>query len=136
MVDDIKRYKIMTNEKGKKIYFCVDTRSYTTQMLSNHGACGYHDYLQARHAMEIGITPIVTSQMALMTFHQIGDYEAYICYKYRVIKIEEGMQLDDTGYCLSKPSCIEDHDILDVFINGYFNEMLGIGGPTDDQTGV
>ena len=116
----------MADEKKKVIYFCVDTESYTKQMLNNRGAVGYYDYLQARHGMNIGVTPIVTSQMALMTFYQIGDYEAYICYKDKAIKIEEGMQLADTGYCLSRPSCCEDSDILDDFICGCFNEMLGI----------
>lgn len=107
----------MANEKKKVIYFCVDIESYTEQMLNNRGACGYYDYLQARHAMSIGVTPIVTSQLALMTFYQIGDYEAYICYKDKAIKIEESMRLD---------GCCEDYDILDVFINGHFNKMLGI----------
>ena len=115
-----------TKDKKKKIYFCVDVDSYYKQMISHRGATGYYDYMQARHAMNVGITPIVTSQMALMTFCQIGDYEAYICYKDKAIKIEEGMQLDESGYCLSVPSCCEDSDILDVFLSGYFNEMLGI----------
>lgn len=110
----------------KEVYFCIDTESYTKQMLNNRGAVGYYDYLQARHGMKIGVTPIVTSQLALMTFYHIGDYDAYICYKDRTVKIEEGMQLSDTGYCLSSPTCCEDADILDVFTSGYFDDILGI----------
>ncbi len=110
----------------KEIYFCIDTESYTKQMLNNRGAVGYYDYLQARHGMKIGVTPIVTSQLALMTFYQIGDYDAYICYKDKTVKIEEGMQLSDTGYCLSSPTYCEDADILDVFKSGYFDDILEI----------
>ena len=116
----------MANEKKKVIYFCVDSESFTIQITKGHNATGYVTYLEAKHGMSIGVTPIVTSQMALMTFYQIGDYEAYICYQNKVIKIEEGMQLDELGYCLSRPSCCEDSDILDCFLSGYFNKMLGI----------
>ena len=115
----------MAKKTKKLIYFCVDTVSYTQQMLNNRGAVGYHDYLQARHGMSIGVTPIVTSQMALMTFYQIGDYEAYICYKDKAVKIEEGMELAE-GYTLTKPTYSDDADLLDTFIMGYFNELLGI----------
>lgn len=114
--------------KQKEIYFCVDIESYTKQMLDNRGAVGYYDYIQASHAISIGITPIVTSQLALMTFYlkEIACYDVYICYKEKKIKIEECMQLSDSGYCLSCPSCCEDSDILDVFKEGYFNDLLGI----------
>lgn len=117
---------IMADEKKKEIYFCVDTESYTKQMMKHRGALGYYDYLQAQHAMNIGLSPIVTSQLALMTFAQIGDYEAYICYKDKAVEIEEGMQLDESGYCLSRPTYREDADILENFIDGYFNGLLGI----------
>lgn len=112
--------------KTKEVYFCIDTESYTKQMINNRGAVGYSDYLQTRHGLTTGITPIVTSQLALMTFYDIDDYDAYICYKDKTVKIEEGMQLSDTGYFLSRPSCCEDSDILDVFKTGYFDDMLGI----------
>lgn len=115
----------MANEQKKKIYFCIDTESYTKQMVNNRGAVGYYDYRQAKHGMNIGVTPIVTSQLALMSFDQIGDYESYICYKDKAIKIEVGMKLDEYNR-LSVPSCCEDSDILDVFLMGYFDEMLGI----------
>ena len=115
----------MDEEKKKVIYFCVDSESFIIRMTGNHEAVGYTDYLHGRRVMNMGVTPMVTTQLALMTFYQIGDYEAYICYRNKAIKIEEGMELAE-GYTLTKPTYSDDADLLDTFIMGYFNELLGI----------
>lgn len=112
-------------EQKKKIYFCIDCNAYYYQMDKNPGAVGCHDYVQTLYIMNKGLKTIVTYQLSLMTFDQIGDYEAYICYRRKAVRIKEGMQLSESGYCLTAPTYAEDPDIIDIFNNGYFDKKLG-----------
>jgi len=110
----------------KKIYFCVDYNTYQClcDTLNESKWCSV-DYDSTERA--IGkVNSIVTTSLAHLTFDVINmGYDVYLCYKDKKVKIEDGMQLSESGYCLSEPSCCEDADILDMFKSGYFDKMLG-----------
>jgi len=110
----------------KEIYFCVDYNTYQNlcDILDGSKWCSI-DYDSTERI--IGkVNRIVTTSLAHLTFDVINmGYDVYLCYKDKKVKIEEGMQLSESGYCLSEPLCCEDDDILDIFKRGYFDEMLG-----------
>ncbi len=110
----------------KFIYFCVDYNTYqhVCDTLNESKWCSI-DYDSTERV--IGkVNRIVTTSLAHLTFYVLNmGYDVYLCYKDKKVKIEEGMQLSESGYCLSEPSCCEDSDILDVFKSGYFDKMLG-----------
>ena len=110
----------------KEIYFCVDNNTYQhlCDTLGGGKLCSVDYDLMER---AIGRADrIVTTSLAHLTFDVINmGYDVYLCYKDKKVKIEEGMQLSESGYCLSEPSCCEDSDILDIFKSGYFDKMLG-----------
>ena len=112
----------MTN--SKEIYFCIDEYSYEGHFPDS---CYFvRDYERTQKYIEEG-TNIVTTSLAHLSYDLINrGYDIFLCYKNKRIKIEDGMQLSDSGYCLSEPNCCEDADILDIFKSGYFDELLGI----------
>lgn len=110
--------------KKKKIYFCVDDLS--MRILWDKGYCPT-SYEATEDHIENGLSPIITNSIAHLSFDVINKgYDVYLCYQDKKVRIEEGMELSESGYCLSEPSCCEDADILDCFRIGYFDEILGI----------
>lgn len=108
----------------KKIYFCVD--SISARKFAATGIGLIYTYYGTQQEIERGTNRIATTSLAHLTFDVINmGYDVYLCYKNKKVKIEEGMQLNESGYCLSEPSCYEDSDILDIFKSGYFDKMLG-----------
>lgn len=130
----------------KSIYFCIDTDSYTEQMISNRGACGYYDYMQTEYAIRRGITPMVVSNMAFFDFSLVLlGYDIYLCYKEKKLKIEPNMEIlvrlgpKATSKTVKKELhcdahgglCIEGTDryyssLLSAFDRGLFHATLGI----------
>lgn len=110
----------------KEIYFCVDYNTYQhlCDTLNESKWCSI-DYDSTERV--IGkVNRIVTTSLAHLTFDVINmGYDIYLCYNDKKVRIEDGMQLSESGYCLSEPSCCEDSDILDIFKSGYFDKMLG-----------
>lgn len=109
---------------SKQIFFCIDEYSYEGRFPQT---CHFvRDYERTQKYIEKGVD-IVTTSLAHLTYDLINrEYEVFLCYKDKKIRIEDGMQLSESGYCLSEPSCCEDADILDIFKSGYFDELLGI----------
>jgi len=110
----------------KRIYFCLDIDSYYKQLQENRGAIGYYDYKQTEHGIKKGLSPIVTYQIALISFRLIDDgYEVYLCYKDKAIQIKDELSLEN-GIWLHKPYCSDDADILEHIDLGHFKTILGI----------
>lgn len=109
---------------NKQIYFCIDEYSYESRYPQT---CYFvRDYERTQKYIDEG-ADIVTTSLAHLSYDLINKgYNIYLCYKDKKMKIEDGMQLSKSGYCLSEPSCCEDSDILDCFKSGYFDERLGI----------
>ena len=109
---------------SKQIFFCIDEYSYECRYPQT---CHFvRDYERTQMYIEEGVD-IVTTSLAHLTYDLINrEYEVFLCYKDKKIRIEDGMQLSESGYCLSEPGCCEDADILDIFKSGYFDELLGI----------
>lgn len=108
----------------KEIYFCVDGISAAKFAAKEIGL--NYTYDGTEQEIKRGTNRIATTSLAHLTFDVINmGYDVYLCYKDKKVKIEEGMQLSESGYCLSEPSCCEDSDILDIFKSGYFDKMLG-----------
>lgn len=108
----------------KEIYFCVDDISARKFAVKEIGL--NYTYDGTEQEIKRGTNRIATTSLAHLTFDVINmGYDVYLCYNEKKVKIEEGMQISESGYCLSEPSYCEDADILDIFKSGYFDEMLG-----------
>lgn len=109
---------------AKEIYICIDGFSARNFAKEGIGMC--YTYDGTEREIEFGVNKIATTSLAHLTFDVINKgYDMYLCYKDNMVKVEEGMQLSDSGYCLSEPSCCDDCDILECFKSGYFDKMLG-----------
>ena len=111
----------------KTIYFCIDliSKNELEDSLGSYTRCTCYE--DTDDAIEHDASTILTTSIAHLSFGVINKgYEIYLCYQDKKVKIEEGMELSESGYCLSEPSCCEDADILDCFRTGYFDEILGI----------
>ena len=109
---------------SKKMFFCIDEYSYEGRYPQT---CHFvRDYERTQKCIEEGVD-IVTTSLAHLTYDLINrEYEVFLCYKDKKIKIKDEMQLSESGYCLSQPTYYDDADILDVFKLGYFDHLLGI----------
>lgn len=111
----------------KKIYFCIDliSKNELEDSLGSYTRCTCFE--DTDDAIEHDASTILTTSIAHLSFDVINKgYEVYLCYQDKKVRIEEGMELSESGYCLSEPSYNGDADILDCFKCGYFDEMLGI----------
>lgn len=117
--------KIYGTELKKRIFFCIDNSSEVLQYAIRKAVlCRCFD--NTKKAINKGEECIITSSLANMSFDVIDKgYEMYLCYKDKMVKIEEDMELHD-GYTLSRPTYYEDPDILDCFTTGYFDELLDL----------
>ena len=133
-------------EQRKKICFCIDVDSYTEQMMTNRGACGYYDYLQTQYAIKKGISPMVVSNMAFLDYGLIDKgYDIYLCYKDKAVKIEQDMKLpvryaakdftskvmDSEIHCTGTGLWLDEahrrfDSLLEAFQAGLFHEVLGV----------
>ena len=108
------------------IYFCVDNDIYMELLIIKKDSVGCHAYSEVMSSIESGLSPIITTQLGIMSFELIKKgYDIFLCSKYNIIKVEEGMEFE-TGYLLSEPQYYEYNDIFDVFRTGYFDKLLNM----------
>ena len=105
----------------KKIYFCLNAEA----MHCLGGGPVSCFYLSTKIAIDNGVNRILTSSLANLSFELMKKYEVYLCYGFKILKLEVGMELHD-GFNLEEPTYYDDMDILDYFYHGHFNDLLGI----------
>lgn len=108
----------------KEIYFCVDDISASKFAVKGIGL--NYTYDGTEQEIKRGTNRIATTSLAHLTFDVINmGHDVYLCYNDKKVKIEEGMQLSETGYSLSESYYCEDADIFDIFRSGFFDKRLG-----------
>ena len=82
--------------------------------------CSYED---TEESIKNSESKIVTMSLAHLSFDLITlGYDIYLCYKDKKIKIEEGMKLSNGATLYIEAP----HDLLDTFLAGNFDKLLGI----------
>lgn len=115
----------MNMDRKKEIYFCVDDLTLECQFekcetVGLYAVC--KGYRETDKAFETGFNVIFTTSMAHFCFDLIDEYDIYLCYNSKKIKIEPHMDLTGKG----KP-CKDlrvAHNLLKLFKAGIFNELL------------
>ena len=107
----------------KEIHFCIDHAAMRRLWDSGYCCTTYErtgDYIRA------GLSPIVTSSLAHMTFYLMDmGYDVYLEYGGTSLLIRDDMELRE-GLTLGQARKSTDANMLTLFIFGYFNELLGI----------
>ena len=112
----------------KKIYFCVDYDTYKSYKFDTWISVFYLfsiDYCSTDEIINANrLDPwegLVTTSIAHLSFDLIDKYDIYLCYKDKRVKIEEHMDLGNSGKDLRK-----EHNIFKIFRAGLFNYILGL----------
>lgn len=109
---------------SKQIFFYIDQYIYEGHYPSE---CYFAKDYERTQKLINEDRSIVTTSIAHLSYDLINkEYEVFLCYKDKRVKVEDGMELTESGYCLSEPHYYEDADILNCFKSGYFDKFLGI----------